>query len=115
MRYACKGLLLLVLLIPVLACTRAANLALNSAARMGNTDAVQALIDAGANVNAKDEYGWTALMEAAARGHTATVQALLDAGANVNAQGTFGATALMKAQENGHTEVVEILKKAGAK
>ena len=113
-RHACKGLLLVALLIPLLACTRAANLALNSAARMGNTDAVQALIDAGANVDAKDEYGWTALMEAAARGHTATVQALLEGGADVNAKEKEGSTALMWAAFWGHTDTVQALLDAGA-
>ncbi|MEE8074221.1 MAG: hypothetical protein V3T60_01195 [Candidatus Binatia bacterium] len=53
MRHACKGLLLLALLIRLLACTRAANLALIRAALAGDTVAVLDLLAAGANVNAK--------------------------------------------------------------
>ncbi len=76
---------------------------------------VQALLDAGADVNAKDNNGETALIQAASTGHTETVQALLDAGADVDAEGAFEMTALMWAKRKGHTEIVELLKKAGAR
>ncbi len=115
MRHACKGLLLLALLIRLLACTRAANLALIRAALAGDTVAVLDLLAAGANVNAKNNDGVPALSFAAEKGHTATVQALLEAGADVNANAKNGMTALMEAQDSGQTEVVEILKNAGAK
>jgi ankyrin repeat protein len=49
-------------------------------------DVVQALSNAGANLNATDEYGWTPLHWAARNGHTGAVRALLDARADVNAQ-----------------------------
>ena len=68
MRHACKGFLLLAFLIPHLACTRAAHEALSLAAWMNNTVAVRALLAAGANVDAKNEDGWTALMRAALHG-----------------------------------------------
>ena len=44
-------------------------------------DIVQALLEAGADINAKDKYGKTALMFAAANGHTAVVVLLMKAGA----------------------------------
>ena len=42
------------------------------------------LIEAGADVNVQDEYGYTALMNASKKGHLEIVEKLLDAGADVN-------------------------------
>ena len=69
----------------------------------------------GADVNAKDNNGETALIEAASTGHTETVQALLDAGADVDAEGVFEMTALMWAKRKDHTEIVELLRKDEAR
>jgi ankyrin repeat protein len=77
-------------------------------------EVVKTLLDADADVNAKDKSGVTALMVAACAGHTEMVETLLDAGADVNAKGEVGFTALMFAAQEGHTEIVEILKQAGA-
>jgi ankyrin repeat protein len=94
---------------------------LNEAAWKGDTEKVQApekvqaLLTQGADVNAKDKGGFTALMDAAWEGHTDTVQALLAQGADVNAKNKNGDTALMLAKEGGHKEIVHILKEAGAK
>ena len=38
----------------------------------------------GANVNARDTYGYTALMTAAGKGHFDCVKILIEAGADVN-------------------------------
>ncbi|MGO9568404.1 MAG: ankyrin repeat domain-containing protein [Desulfomonilaceae bacterium] len=69
----------------------------------------------GADVNAKDNHGWTALMEAAKTGHLDVVKLLLDEGADVNAKDNYGWTALKIAEEDGHKEIVELLKAHGAK
>ena len=54
------------------------------AARSGNVDAVRALLDDGADVNAsEDERGTTALMQAADQGHADVVDVLIEHGANV--------------------------------
>lgn len=88
--------------------------ALMVAALLGHTETAQALIAAGADVNAEDE-GFTALMCAADGGHANMVKALIAAGADVNAKNTMGETALMRAEKNGHPEIVGILRQSGAK
>jgi ankyrin repeat protein len=68
-----------------------------------------------ANVEAADQYGWTALMLAAMKGYTATVNALAGTyNANVDAVDQNGKTALMWAAENGHTDTVNALRRHGA-
>ena len=71
------------------------NESLLDAARNGDTEAVKALIDAGAGLNAKDEDGWTALIWASEEGHTEIAKELISAGADVNAQDKDGRTVLM--------------------
>ena len=66
-----------------------------TAARAGSTDLVQTLVEKGANVNAKDDMGRTALMWAANNGASDIVQFLLSNGAEVNAKDHTGKTALL--------------------
>ena len=86
-----------------------------AAAKDGRNANVQSLLDEGADVNAKDWRGGTALMQAAQSGHIGTVRILLDRGADVNVQDHFGQTALTKAIHGNHVEIVELLKQNGAK
>lgn len=80
------------------------------AARKGDAASVTALLDKGADVNAKFRYGQTALFKASERGDTAVVKVLLDRGADVTVKDTFyGATAKTWAIGNGHAEVVRLL------
>ena len=90
--------------------------ALIRASEKGDTAAVNSLIRAGANVNAADRTGRTALLAASAfGGKLETVQALIKAGANLNARDLRpGRTALMFAADFGGTAVAEALIKAGA-
>jgi ankyrin repeat protein len=76
---------------------------------------VQALILGGADVNAGDNEGFTALMAASTMGHGGVVPILLKAGADVNAATRNGRTALSYASAQGHTEVVRLLQAGGAK
>ena len=59
----------------------------------GNTGVARALLDAGADVNAKTQQGVTPLMVAVAMGSAEIVQTLLDAGADVDAKADSGVTA----------------------
>lgn len=85
-------------------------------ARFGDVERVKALLDAGANIEARDEtFGRTPLMEAALEGKTAVVKTLLSRGAEINAKATFyGNTALIFASGDGKAEVVRLLLAAGA-
>jgi ankyrin repeat protein len=71
------------------------NDALRSAVREGDLLVVQVLLDAGAEVNAKDEVGTTILMHAVLDADVAVVKLLLSKGADANAQNRKGATALL--------------------
>lgn len=80
------------------------------AVRRGDIAAVTALLDKGAEVNAKFRYGTTALFKAAERGNVEIVKILLARGADVSVKDTFyGATAMTWALDNGHLEVVSAL------
>lgn len=64
----------------------AGDTALMLAARAGKPDALQALLDHGANPNKPNSEGQTALMWAASERNAAAVKTLIDHGAEVNAQ-----------------------------
>ena len=62
----------------------------------GDIEAVRKLIASGADVNARDKDGSTALMRAAGIRKTEIVRVLLEHGADVNARDEWGETALAK-------------------
>jgi outer membrane protein assembly factor BamB len=87
-----------------------------AAVRSGDPKGIQALLEKGADVNAKNEIGVTALWIAAGKGKPEVVQLLLGAGADVNARdGIWYETPLSQAVAEGHTAVVTILLRAGAR
>jgi len=77
------------------------NADLRRAAESGNIDEVRTLLDAGAELNATDDEGFTALMYASWIGHSEVAKLLIEAGVDVNAQAKEGGTALMIASEVG--------------
>jgi ankyrin repeat protein len=87
---------------------------LQVAASFGLTEIIQLLLGKGANVNEKDEYGWTALHRATENGHLAAVQLLLEKSADVKANANYGGTALHRAAKNGHEAVARLLLEKGA-
>lgn len=84
------------------------------AARDGNLRAVDALINAGADVNYVCRNGATALFVACENGHLEAVKYLIAAGADVNAACNNGATPLSIAILRKHNAIAELLKAAGA-
>ena len=87
---------------------------LHWAAISGNAAAIEALLGAGAQVDARAEDGVTPLHWAAQNGDAAAVEALLDAGAEVDARDGDGQTPLHLAAFSDSAAAVEALMDAGA-
>ena len=90
------------------------NDAWRSAVRSGAVDELQRLAAGGADVDARDGHGQTALMLAAHAGCLPVVQWLIGQGAALDHTAKYGLSALMLAAVNGHREVVRALLEAGA-
>lgn len=73
----------------------------------------RALIDAGADVNAKDAIQDSAFLYAGAEGFDEILKMTIDAGADVTSTNRYGGTALIPASEHGHVSTVKILIAAG--
>ncbi len=87
---------------------------LNIAAVYENAEIVSLLIAKGADINAKNNEGWTALMAAVAAGKIEAVKILIDNDADVNAKNNANQTALIIAKKRTFLDIVYILEKAGA-
>lgn len=89
--------------------------ALHWAAYRGETEMVDVLIYAGANLEAKTRVAdYTPLLIAARTGHGEVVEHLVEAGANALAETTTGVTALHFASAAGHVGSIRALVAAGA-
>ena len=118
---------LVLLLGSLLACPLSANAEdkgsnekLLSAIRDSDAQAASALLSipsGGANANARDDDGMTALMYAASSENNdpELLKSLLARGAEINIKAKDGETALKLAGRKGKTEIVRLLEKAGAK
>lgn len=112
----------LILILIVLATTLVASAqksspdaALRQAAQDGQMTVVKDLIDKGADVNARDEAGRTALLWVApARDNPEMAKFLITKGADVNAKDNAGETALMIAASQSNPGIVTALLEAGA-
>lgn len=85
-----------------------------AAAGAGDADAVKRLIDKGADPNASDAKGRSAMLLGVMAGHEDAAEALLRRGARISTADVNGKTALMWAAEAGHMAVAELLLKRGA-
>ena len=74
---------------------------------------VELLVEAGANVDETDDWGFTPLHWAAGRGHSGICQLLLDAGADIEADSHYGSP-LSYAAVRGQARAAEVLLAAGA-
>ena len=73
------------------------------------------LIERGAEVDSRDEWGWTTLLHASSRyGHLEVSQVLLDHGENVNSRNQNYWTPMRLLAGNGHLEMVKLLLERGA-
>ncbi|MBW5399164.1 ankyrin repeat domain-containing protein, partial [Brachyspira pilosicoli] len=76
------------------------------AVQYNNIEGVKSYLAKGANPNAQDEYGFTALMYAALMGYDDIAKLLIEEGTDVNIKDNAGATALMYAARDTNYEMV---------
>jgi ankyrin repeat protein len=91
-----------------------ANAQLIAAAEKGDRAGVEAALNAGANVNARDGRGMDALNWASLRGHAAIVKTLIQKGAPVNEPNSVGWPPLGQAAGQGRLDAVRELLAGGA-
>lgn len=88
---------------------------LHRAARVDDVLGLKSSLAQGANVNSRDQNGWTPLHRAAFKGRIECVKALLNHGAEVDIFDDAGYTPLQCAVEAGHEQVALLLVAHGAK
>lgn len=82
---------------------------------LGHVDVVNRLLQFNVHVNARSQYGETALILAAKRGHINVVRALLaltHVHVNIKAETILGSNALQAALHGNHTDIVVLLEQA---
>ena len=89
--------------------------ALMKACAAQNLELVKFFLEAGSDINAKDNAGWTALTIACLRGNKEIAKFLLESGADINVKTSDGDSLIDLASVYGYTELVELLKQYEAK
>jgi predicted component of type VI protein secretion system len=91
---------------------KAPAISIHIAAMQGNLEAVKQHIAAGADVNAKNDGGYTPLHWVAVKGHKEMAELLIAEGANVNAKNDNGKTPVDLAKTK---ETFDLIRKHGGK
>jgi ankyrin repeat protein len=74
-----------------------------------SSDCIRLLLDHGADVNARDQQGWTPLYMALRFGHINSIKILLDYGADITVQDRLGSSPLHIALDGGIDGAVQLL------
>ncbi len=82
---------------------------INSAVANRHVAITELLLEAGADVNAREEGGYTPLQEAAANGQMEMVKTLIHRGADLTSKNDAGKTAFELAQEKGQSAITDLL------
>lgn len=85
-----------------------------NAAINGQYKCLKVLLDGGANVNAVNDLGETALMKAVSYNNQTCMELLIKYGADLNIKNMYGESALAKAKRYGHKHLVYTLSQLGA-
>lgn len=85
-----------------------------SAAAEGDTETVLELLENGADIDATDNQGVTAVMAATQRNNVDTVKALIEQGANIDIRNNNQDNVLLYAGAEGLLEIVKLAVEAGA-
>ena len=88
--------------------------AMMMAAQENQATAIKTLLDAGEDVNVRDQHGKTALLWAVEKGHTEAVRFLADNGAEINVRDRAGDTGLTIAAWRGKQDIIRVLLNRGA-
>jgi ankyrin repeat protein len=89
--------------------------ALNCACLQGHSDVTRLLLERGANVDAKDEFGRTGLILATWNSHLECVRLVLDHGADIEAKDNSGLSALGVASSRESADLCRYLLDRGAR
>jgi uncharacterized protein len=84
---------------------------IHAAAAVRDLDTLRLLLERGANVNARQQMGFVALMTAAIHGDTEMAQLLIDHGADKGAKADDGKSVVTMARDKGQNAFVEWLAK----
>jgi hypothetical protein len=87
---------------------------LHRAARQGDLPSLRSGLQQGADPNAKDSLGHTALFDAVAGGQIEAARALLNAGAKASVVAADGRTPLIEAAAQGRLDIAQLLVQSGA-
>jgi len=85
------------------------NIILINASMKGYKDIIKLILDTGADINARDQDGWTALIWSIIEGHKDVTELLINRGADINTISLDSYAALIELAIQGHQDVVELI------